>query len=155
MNATRVEKAFLHSGVITQPQEQQELLLQGVMQGGVSSFVPSMIVKPHLEGFLKNTFDMGEYDLCVLLDPSSSQSLSSVLTQSHASSARCRSVCVAFGPEGGWLPNELQLFKRFQQAHLGSNILRTDTAVIGGLTIVKNFFPLISTQLPPFELEPR
>src|SRR4029077_4722 len=44
---------------------------------------------------------------------------------------------LAFGPEGGWTESELTLFKGagWTAASLGSNILRTETAVIAAAAI--------------------
>ena len=46
--------------------------------------------------------------------------------------ARCRSVAFSIGPEGGWTPQEQEIFTlhHFESATLGSNILRAETAAI-------------------------
>ena len=43
------------------------------------------------------------------------------------------------GPEGGWTPDEEALFIRhlFLSATLGTNILRTETAAIAALAVLK------------------
>jgi 16S rRNA (uracil1498-N3)-methyltransferase len=48
-------------------------------------------------------------------------------------------VALAFGPEGGWTDEEIAgaADAGFQQAGLGSYILRTETAVIAALAIVR------------------
>ena len=53
--------------------------------------------------------------------------------------AQCRPpVTLAFGPEGGWTSEELDLFREtgWKSASLGSTILRTETAVIAAAAIV-------------------
>jgi 16S rRNA (uracil1498-N3)-methyltransferase len=46
-------------------------------------------------------------------------------------------ITLAFGPEGGWTESEMELFKGtgWIAASLGSNILRTETAVIAAVAI--------------------
>lgn len=46
-------------------------------------------------------------------------------------------VSLAIGPEGGWAPEELQLFEEngWKKASLGDNILRAETAAIGAMAI--------------------
>ena len=47
-------------------------------------------------------------------------------------------IVLAFGPEGGWAPDELPMFTSagWKPASLGSTILRTETAVIAALAVV-------------------
>ncbi len=53
-------------------------------------------------------------------------------------SARPGSVALAFGPEGGWVDEELAAAREagFQEASLGPLILRAETAVIAALSVV-------------------
>jgi 16S rRNA (uracil1498-N3)-methyltransferase len=50
-------------------------------------------------------------------------------------------IVLAVGPEGGWTPDELELFseKGWVSASLGATILRTETAAIAALAIVAAF----------------
>lgn len=50
-----------------------------------------------------------------------------------------RSLALAVGPEGGWTPEELQLFADagWQSASLGSTILRAETAAIAAMAIAR------------------
>jgi RsmE family RNA methyltransferase len=52
---------------------------------------------------------------------------------------RTRPIALAFGPERGWSPSERTLLRSsgFALAHLGSRVLRTETAVVAALAIVK------------------
>jgi 16S rRNA (uracil1498-N3)-methyltransferase len=49
------------------------------------------------------------------------------------------SLALAIGPEGGWAPEELQLFNRtgWISASLGPTILRAETAAIAGLAVAR------------------
>jgi 16S rRNA (uracil1498-N3)-methyltransferase len=51
-------------------------------------------------------------------------------------------IALAFGPEGGWTDEEFEAARAagFREASLGTNILRTDTAVIAGLAAVHLYF---------------
>jgi 16S rRNA (uracil1498-N3)-methyltransferase len=53
-------------------------------------------------------------------------------------SSRRVSVALAFGPEGGWVDEELSAAREagFQEASLGPLILRTETAVIAAMSVV-------------------
>jgi len=50
---------------------------------------------------------------------------------------RNRELALAIGPEGGWTPEEMQLFtaQGWQPVTLGSRILRAETAALAGLAI--------------------
>jgi 16S rRNA (uracil1498-N3)-methyltransferase len=54
-------------------------------------------------------------------------------------SLRTRPVALAFGPERGWSGPERALLRKegFELAHLGARVLRTETAVVAALAIVK------------------
>jgi len=53
--------------------------------------------------------------------------------------ANASNVALAFGPEGGWTDDEIIAARRagFAEASLGENILRTETAVIAAITILR------------------
>lgn len=55
------------------------------------------------------------------------------------SAASSQQVCVAIGPEGGWTEEEFAMASRssFCEASLGREILRTETAVIAALAILR------------------
>ena len=50
------------------------------------------------------------------------------------------SLALAIGPEGGWAPEELQLFDQagWVSASLGSTILRAETAAIAAAAIARS-----------------
>lgn len=67
----------------------------------------------------------------VLSEGEDSTSLKSIL-------AECRPpIALAFGPEGGWAPDEVQLFTQagWRSASLGQTILRAETAAIAAVAI--------------------
>lgn len=67
----------------------------------------------------------------VLSEAEGSASLKSIL-------AECRPpIALAFGPEGGWTPDEVELFTHagWRSASLGQTILRAETAAIAGVAV--------------------
>jgi RsmE family RNA methyltransferase len=55
-----------------------------------------------------------------------------------------RPIALAFGPERGWSAAERALLREsgFELAHLGSRVLRTETAVVAAVSLVKAAGPL-------------
>ena len=53
--------------------------------------------------------------------------------------ASAKEICIAIGPEGGWTDAEFAAAARngFQEASLGREILRTETAVIAALAVIR------------------
>jgi 16S rRNA (uracil1498-N3)-methyltransferase len=68
----------------------------------------------------------------VLSETEGSVSLKSVLAACSAPLA------LAFGPEGGWTPEEIQSFQQsgWRSASLGSTILRAETAAIAAVAVI-------------------
>jgi RsmE family RNA methyltransferase len=82
--------------------------------------------------------------LRIVLDqdlPSVAQALLPVRlsSQSEAKAPATPTVSLAVGPEGGWTDHEIaaSATNRFLEASLGENILRTETAVIASLAVVR------------------
>ncbi len=48
-------------------------------------------------------------------------------------------ILIAVGPDGGWIKSEMDFFKKnkFEQVTLGKRVLRSDTAVIGLLNLIR------------------
>jgi 16S rRNA (uracil1498-N3)-methyltransferase len=71
----------------------------------------------------------------VLAETEREAQLSSILRERSA----VPSLALAIGPEGGWTPDELQMFGQtgWMAASLGETILRAETAAIVGLTIAQ------------------
>jgi 16S rRNA U1498 N3-methylase RsmE len=117
--AAKVEKAYLESGIMIPMQEanRHRLLLDGVMQGGVSSRVPRVTVrKQYLRKWVEDplAFDGSQYDAKVLLHPEGGASLLELVAGKLRAQRELTgelSVCLAIGPEGGWTPRELELFQ--------------------------------------------
>ncbi|MBU8932529.1 MAG: 16S rRNA (uracil(1498)-N(3))-methyltransferase [candidate division Zixibacteria bacterium] len=131
IRANRVEKSYFHSPLL-QPENYTPFLIEGLSQGKHTRlpevtihdrFKPFFLDKlPELQREEKNT-------LC-LSDPSAESCFSDVYDR------KTTSVGVAIGPEGGWVPFEIDLMKDhgFQPFSLGRWVLRVETAVAGVLS---------------------
>ena len=66
------------------------------------------------------------------------------LTSKMAEAFAPRRITLAFGPEGGWTDQEFDAASAagFEEASLGRNILRSETAVVAGLAAVHLYFDL-------------
>lgn len=75
----------------------------------------------------------------VLAEQERATSLRALVDEALASSiAEVPTLAVAVGPEGGWAPDEEQLFSAngWRPASLGPRILRAETAAIAGLSVI-------------------
>jgi 16S rRNA (uracil1498-N3)-methyltransferase len=91
---------------------------------------------------LKNAILEGKGQCIVLSELEETATLKSVLQSGRSP------VTLAFGPEGGWAAEELQLFQErgWQPASLGSTILRAETAAIAAVAIAMAEYLAISSQ---------
>lgn len=62
--------------------------------------------------------------------------------QKEVPSQACRDIALAIGPEGGWTDEEISAAKAtgFSEVSLGETILRTETAVIAAMSVVRFAF---------------
>jgi 16S rRNA (uracil1498-N3)-methyltransferase len=62
-----------------------------------------------------------------------------LMREALASAAGVRTAALAIGPEGGWTDEEIAAARwaRFAEASLGENILRTETAVLASLAVLR------------------
>jgi 16S rRNA (uracil1498-N3)-methyltransferase len=83
----------------------------------------------------KNAFDAADASLKIMLsERADAKPLREILRDASA-----KEVCIAIGPEGGWTDAEFAAAATsgFQEAALGREILRTETAVIAALATLK------------------
>ncbi len=107
--------------------------LRQFMEEELAPNVPAEI--PHLRK-CGNSPAFGEM---ILADPSGTQNIFQTLEESTEKVPMSgKSVLVAVGPEGGWTPYELELFKThgFEVFGMGPRILRTDTACVALLGMI-------------------
>jgi RsmE family RNA methyltransferase len=142
-HAARVERCYFDTHVLD-PTVYTPLLIEGLQQAQ-DTRLPHVSVHRRLKPLVERlavasgaSFDSGVSDLSdapyrIVLHPGSPHEL--IETAPADPAAR---VLLAIGPEGGWVPYELELFERhgFRVASLGSRTLRSDTACIAALAIL-------------------
>ena len=116
------EKSYLGASLYRE-EEYRGILLSGAMQSGMTG-VSSVSVLPSLD----QAIAQADGDELILLD-----NRAGAVSLSEAE-LRGRSAVLAIGPERGWSEREVGLFMEagYRPMLLGSRILRTETAAVGG-----------------------
>ncbi|MFH0781842.1 MAG: 16S rRNA (uracil(1498)-N(3))-methyltransferase [Pseudomonadota bacterium] len=126
INANRVEKSFWEAGLL-QSEEYRPHLLHGLEQA-IDTRMPEVQLHPKFKPFIEDVcpFLIGEYGDLLLADPMGEYSLVDVVGQKNGRTL------LAVGPEGGWIPYEVQKFREqgFLCCSIGERILKVDTAII-------------------------
>ena len=131
VNAARVERFYFDSHVI-QPDFYRPLLIEGLQQAR-DTRLPTVSVhrafRPFVEDELDGLFGPGAR---LVAEPGAEGRLGDWAT------GRNGRVLLAVGPEGGWVPFELDLLRArgFVPVSLGARTLRTDTACVALLALV-------------------
>ena len=125
LNAAKVEKSYFTSKFLT-PEAVAELLSQGLEQAQ-DTVAPEVQLAPRFRVFVEDvlpTWEPGSRRL--LAHPHGAPPLGSVTFAS--AEQRC---VIAIGPEGGWVPFELDLLQAqgFEPFSLGPRTLRVETVV--------------------------
>jgi RsmE family RNA methyltransferase len=125
VNAARVEKSFFSSPFLL-PAALEELLCLGLEQAR-DTVLPEVRVVDRLRPFVEDELDalLGPEALRLLAHPGVA------LLGARLAAEKQRSVALAIGPDGGWVPFERELLAKqgFQEVSLGERPLRTEVAV--------------------------
>ncbi len=108
---------------------------QKIIVGAAKQSRRSTLPKVHAPAGCKEVFQSIQADLSLLFCESENQmKLKNLLRNYH-----WKSIAFCVGPEGGWTEREHETFveKRFQPVSLGPNVLRTETAAIAALAVLK------------------
>jgi RsmE family RNA methyltransferase len=128
-NAEKVERYYFDTHVLS-PAFYNARLIEGLQQAR-DTRLPEVTIVRNLTPFLRNE-EFADIGKKIIADPSGTQSIFQCMESCAESSVppRC---CLAVGPEGGWTPSELELFREsgFELFGMGPRVLRTDTACIG------------------------
>lgn len=129
-NASRVERYYFDCHVL-EPDVLRTQLLEGLTQAG-DTHLPEVRLVKRLRHFME--------DECALLFQDQTKWLLHPNLGPHLVSQvpeKGRKV-IAIGPEGGWIPGELEGFRElgFEAVQLGNRILRSDTATLVALGMV-------------------
>ena len=121
MESWRVEKSFWSSPLL-EPAALNEQLILGLEQG-CGTRLPDVQIRRRFRPFAEDELpSIASEKLALLAQPRSATLCPTQVRQPF---------CLAFGPEGGWTPFEIDLFERagFLPVHLGDRILRIEQAV--------------------------
>lgn len=129
-NAEKVERFYFDTHVL-EPDFYNKRLMEGLQQAR-DTRLPEVTVVKQLKPFLEMEHfpDIGTK---LIADPSGTKKLFQCLENAGPGRA-----LLAIGPEGGWTPYELEMFRAngFEVFGLGPRILRTDTACIGLISML-------------------
>ena len=121
MESWRVEKSFWGSPLLESAALKEQLILG--LEQGCGTRLPDILIRRRFRPFAEDELPlMASGKLALLAHPRSATLCPAQVHQPF---------CLAFGPEGGWTPFEIDLFKEagFVPVHLGDRILRVDQAV--------------------------
>ena len=125
LNAARVEKSYFDSKVLA-PESIRDLLLQGLEQAR-DTRLPEVFIRPRFRPFVEDDLDglLGTHAKRLLAHPVANASITDVAAGVD------QRVVLAVGPEGGWVPFELELLtaRGFTLFHAGPRTLRVEVAV--------------------------
>ena len=117
----RVEKSFWKSPVLNEESLKEQLIL-GLEQAR-DTILPKVELRPLFKPFIEDELPhIAKDTLCLVAHPESSDAC-----PRHVD----RSVTLVVGPEGGFIPYEIEKLKSlgFAAVHLGERVLRVETAV--------------------------
>ena len=120
VNAARVEKSYFDSAVLA-PEAVRELLILGLEQAR-DTRLPEVLVRKRFRPFVEDELDS--------LWPATDRFVAHPAGQA-VRSPRAERAVVAFGPEGGWVPFEIDLLRArgFAPFTLGPRPLRVEVAL--------------------------
>jgi RsmE family RNA methyltransferase len=128
-NASRVERPYFDTHVLD-PAELREALLEGLAQAG-DTRLPEVRVERRLRPLVEDELAT-DPDIATrwLLHPHATSNM-------LEAAQRPGRLLLAIGPEGGWIPHELDFLaaQGFAPVGMGKRILRSDTACIAALAL--------------------
>jgi RsmE family RNA methyltransferase len=126
INSARVEKSYFDSSLLTPEAIEQEFRL-GLSQA-CDTILPVVSIQRRFRPFVEDEANAFWPDPArrLVAHPRAARELWKVLPESAADTT-----VLAIGPEGGWVPFELELLegRGFQRFAAGPRVLRVDTAV--------------------------
>ena len=131
IRANRVEKSFFQSPVL-ESESIESFLIEGLSQGKRTR-MPEVAVHDRFRIFFEETLpsrpDSDQAEARLVAHPETTRTLQSKDIDP------AKRVVIAIGPEGGWVPFELELMQTlgFRLVNLSGSILRVETAVTAAL----------------------
>jgi RsmE family RNA methyltransferase len=132
VRANRVEKSYFQSPLI-EPENQYPYLVEGLAQGKLTR-LPEVRVHDRFRPF----FEDEQSPLAKWHEPSAARLVCSTeggVTLDKVCDIKADAMVIAIGPEGGWVPFELELMQSlgFRPFRLGRWVLRVEHAVTAAL----------------------
>ncbi|MCB9832889.1 MAG: 16S rRNA (uracil(1498)-N(3))-methyltransferase [Planctomycetes bacterium] len=120
----KVEKSYFDAEILA-PGRRRELLLEGLEQG-VATRVPEILIEPLFRPFVEDRLDDLAPARRFVAQPGGTLSLDQV------SLAATERFMLAIGPEGGFIPFEIDLLAQrgFEAVTLGPRVLRVEAALL-------------------------
>jgi RsmE family RNA methyltransferase len=135
VNAAKVERCYFDSHVLS-PEVFTPRLIEGLQQAR-DTRLPEVLIRRRFKPFVEDELDtLFPTSLRLVADPDGERRLGEFFpAQDRQAPER---VLLAVGPEGGWVPFELELLRArgFAVVGLGPRTLRTDTACIGLMSVL-------------------
>jgi len=131
VNADKVERFYFDTHVL-EPDFYNARLIEGLQQAGCTH-LPEVLVRKRFKPFVEDELDgLFSDHLKLLADPSGEKRVSGFKLEAQR-------VLLAIGPEGGWTSYELEMLQDhgFELFGMGDRILRTDTACVSMLGVLK------------------
>jgi len=132
IRANRVEKSYFQSPLV-EPENQLPYLIEGLSQGKLTR-LPKVSLHDRFKAFFEDTVpalcrDDDGTTVRLLADPATSAGLNDALD------ADAREIVLAIGPEGGWVPFEIELMEKsgFKAVRLSHAVLRVEHALTAAL----------------------
>lgn len=141
IRANRVEKSYYHSPLLN-PENYEAFLIEGLSQGKLTR-MPQVQIFERFKPFFEDEFPgienlTGEPGLKLLPDSETKSNLNNVLT------ANTPHVILAIGPEGGWVPFEVEFMQNlgFKTFSLGPWVLRVEHALTAALAQIETILSI-------------
>ena len=140
IRSNRVEKSYFHSPLL-KPENYERFLIEGLSQGKLTH-MPEVHIHHYFKKYFQDIlsdFEKKENSESLRLLPS----LDTKKILNDIYNKLSNRILLAIGPEGGWVPFEIELMKDlgFMEFRLGSWVLRVETAlaaVLSQIELVKN-----------------
>ncbi len=125
IRANRVEKSYFHSPML-QPENYQKYLLEGMAQGK-NTLMPKVKFHHYFKRFFEDNLNSVNDGRRLLADLDGQKKLNQMAID--------KKVVLAIGPEGGWVPFEIDFMQEFgfEVFLLGKWNLRVENALIASL----------------------
>ena len=133
IRANRTEKTYFDATIMTK-ENYMPFLLEGLSQGK-KTHLPKVFVHNRFKPFFEDTLpalEKSEPQKCIKLLPD----LDSPKFLTDLNIANTKRILLAIGPEGGWVPIEIDLMQSmgFEMFNLGNWVLRVENALVAAIS---------------------